>query len=145
MSSHPKNQVYLFYLALFRMPCFIKTPCILSERKTREPLLQCGHISWHKQQAQAQSYQFLPWVCNSGTVVQSLSHVQLFATPWAAACQASQSFTISWSLLKLTSIKPRMPSNHLSPSVVPFSSSGNVGDNFFYRNMHRLKPVLRRI
>ena len=35
------------------------------------------------------------------------------ATPWAAAHQASLSFTISWSLLKLMSIKSVMPSNHL--------------------------------
>ena len=34
-------------------------------------------------------------------------------TPWTAACQASLSFTISWSLLKLMSIKSVMPSNHL--------------------------------
>ena len=33
-------------------------------------------------------------------VVQSLSHVQLFATPWTAACQASLYFTISQSLFK---------------------------------------------
>ena len=46
-------------------------------------------------------------------VVRSLSHVQLFATPWTAACQASLSFTISWSLLKLMSIESVMPSNHL--------------------------------
>ena len=46
-------------------------------------------------------------------VVQFLSHVQLFATPWTAACQASLSFTISLSLLKLTCIKSVMPSNHL--------------------------------
>ena len=46
-------------------------------------------------------------------VVQSLSHVQLFATPWTAAWQASLSFTISWSLLKLMSIGLVMPSNHL--------------------------------
>ena len=45
--------------------------------------------------------------------VQSLSHVWLFATPWTAACQASQSFTISQSLLKLLSIESVMPSNHL--------------------------------
>ena len=45
--------------------------------------------------------------------VQSLSHVQLFATPWTAACQASLSITNSWSLLKLISIKLVMPSNHL--------------------------------
>ena len=46
-------------------------------------------------------------------VVQLLSCVQLFATPWTAACQASLSFTISWSLLKLMCIKSVMPSNHL--------------------------------
>ena len=46
-------------------------------------------------------------------VVQLLSPVWLFATPWTAAHQASLSITISWSLLKLMSIKSLMPSNHL--------------------------------
>ena len=46
-------------------------------------------------------------------VVQLLSRVWLFATPWTAACQASLSFTISQSLLKLVSIESVMPSNHL--------------------------------
>jgi len=45
--------------------------------------------------------------------VQSLSCVRLFATPWAAARQASLSITNSRSLLKLTSIESVMPSNHL--------------------------------
>ena len=45
--------------------------------------------------------------------VQLLSHVQLFATPWSAACQAFLSFTISWSLLKFMPIESVMPSNHL--------------------------------
>ena len=45
--------------------------------------------------------------------IQSHSHVQLFATPWTAACQASLSIANSWSLLKLMSIKSVMPSNHL--------------------------------
>ena len=45
--------------------------------------------------------------------VQSLSHVQLFVTPWTAAHQASLSITNSWSLLKLMSIALVMPSNHL--------------------------------
>ena len=44
---------------------------------------------------------------------QSLSHVQLFATPWTAAFQASLSITNSWSLPKLMSIESVMPSNHL--------------------------------
>ena len=46
-------------------------------------------------------------------VAQSLSHVQLFATPWTAACQPSLFFTISWSMLKLMSIELVIPSNHL--------------------------------
>ena len=46
-------------------------------------------------------------------VVQSLSCVRLFATPWTAAHQASLSFTISRSLLKLLSIELVMPSSHL--------------------------------
>ena len=45
--------------------------------------------------------------------VQLLSRVQLFAALWTAACQASLSFTLSRSLLKLMSIKSVMPSNHL--------------------------------
>ena len=58
--------------------------------------------------------------------VQLLSHVQLFATPWTAACQASLSITNSWSLLKLMPIESVMPSNHLIlcrplllPSIFP--------------------------
>ena len=46
-------------------------------------------------------------------VVQLLSCVRLFATPWTAARQASLSFTIFRSLLKLMSIRSVMPSNHL--------------------------------
>ena len=45
--------------------------------------------------------------------VQLLSRVQLFATPWTAACQPSLSITNSLSLLKLVSIESVMPSNHL--------------------------------
>ena len=56
--------------------------------------------------------------------VQSLSHVQLFLTPWTAACQASPSVTNSWSLLKLMSIESVMPSKHLilcCPLLLPHS------------------------
>ena len=60
-------------------------------------------------------------------VVQSLRYVWLTVTAWTAARQASLSFTISQSLLKLTSIKSMMPSNHLLlchpllllPSILP--------------------------
>ena len=60
-------------------------------------------------------------------IVQLLSHVQLFVTPWTAANQGSLSFTISQSLLKLMSIESVISSNHLIlccpllflPSVFP--------------------------
>ena len=60
-------------------------------------------------------------------VVQLLSRVQLFATPWTSAHQASLSITISWSLPKLMSIKSVMLSDYLIlcrpllllPSVFP--------------------------
>ena len=54
----------------------------------------------------------LHWM-NDVVVVQSLSCSQLFLTPWTAACQASLSFSISWSLLKFMSIESVMLSNHL--------------------------------
>ena len=50
-----------------------------------------------------------PWFSS----VQSLSRVQLFATPWTAACQASLSITNSLSLFRLMSFELVMPSNHL--------------------------------
>ena len=51
----------------------------------------------------------LTWISS----VQSLSRVQLFATPWTTAHQVSLFITNSWSLLKLMSIESVMPSNHL--------------------------------
>ena len=71
-------------------------------------------------------------------VVELLSPVWLFVTPWTAACQNSLSFTISQSLLKLMSIEPVTPSNHLIlchpllllpsifPSIKVFSSESAV-------------------
>ena len=55
----------------------------------------------------------LYWETQGGVVIQSLSHIWLFVTPWTAAHQASLSFTISWSLLKLMCTESVMPSNHL--------------------------------
>ena len=60
-------------------------------------------------------------------VVQLLSRVRLFVTPWTAPCQAPLSFTISQSLFKLVSIALVMPANHfifcrplfLPPSIFP--------------------------
>ena len=71
-----------------------------------------------------------PWILQFGQfsprgdswhVVQLLSHVWPLKTPWTAARQASLSFTVSQSLLKLKSIESVMPSNHLI-LCLPFSS-----------------------
>ena len=71
---------------------------------------------------------------NLAVVSQSLSSVQLFVTPWTAACEASLSLTISWGLPKLTSTAVLVPSSRLilwypllflpsiSPSIRDFSN-----------------------
>ena len=62
------------------------------------------------------------WICTNSFylkfVVQSLSHVWLFVTPWTETHQVSLSFTLYWSLFKLMSIELVMPSYHL----IPFSA-----------------------
>ena len=72
--------------------------------------------------------------------VQSLSHVQLFVTPWTAKCQASLFITNTLSLLKLVFIELVMPSNHpvlcfpllLPPSII---SSIRVFSNVIVRHI----------
>ena len=55
----------------------------------------------------------ISWYPGKLSSIQSLSRVQLYVTPWTAACQASLSITNSQSLLKLMSIELVMPSNYL--------------------------------
>ena len=71
-------------------------------------------------------------------IVQSLSRVWPFVTPWTAALQASLSFTISQKLLKLTSIESVMPSNHMvlcrtfSSCLWSFPASGSFRTSVFF-------------
>ena len=67
-----------------------------------------------------------PYIALCFVVVQSSSHVRLFATPWTVACQLPLSSTIFLSLLKFMSTESMMPSNHLIyrpllllPSIFP--------------------------
>ena len=72
-------------------------------------------------------------------VVQLLSCVWLFATPWTAACWASLSFTMSRSLLKLMFIELMMPSNHLilcRPLLLPPSIFPSIRVFFNERVLH---------
>ena len=70
--------------------------------------------------------------------VHSLNHVQLFATPWTAACQASLSITNSRGLCKFMSIQSVMPSNHLIlcppllSCVQSFPASGSFPMSHFF-------------
>ena len=75
-----------------------------------------GNVKWCFPNTWKTVWQFLYKVKHTPTMlfaVQSLSHVQLFATPWTAAFQASLSLTVSQSLLNFTSIELVMLSNHL--------------------------------
>ena len=78
--------------------------------------------------------------------VQSLSRVQLFATPWTAAHQASLSINNSWSLLKLMSIELVMPSqlSHplSSPSLPTFNLSQRQGLSKWVSSLHQVTEVL---
>ena len=78
-------------------------------------------------------------------IVQSLSCIRLFATPWIAARQASLSVTNSRSLLKLTSIESVMPSSHLilsSPSPPAPNPSQNQGLYQWINSLHEVAKIL---
>ena len=76
--------------------------------------------------------------------VQLLSHVQIFATPWTAAHQASLSTINSWSLLKLMSIESVIPSNHLilCLPLPAFSLSQHQGLFQWAGSSHQVAKVL---
>ena len=79
------------------------------------------------------------------SLVQLLSHVWLFVTPWAAACQASLSTTNSLSLLKLMSMDLVMPSNHLilgHPLLLLPLSFSQTGCLLMSSSSHQVAKVL---
>ena len=84
------------------------TPLVSTEHQAELPML-------------SSSFPLVPCFNHQFSSVHLLSHVQVFATPWTAARQASLSITNSQSLLKLMSIESVMPSNHLILSLL-FSS-----------------------
>ena len=63
----------------------------------------------------------------SAIVVQLLSRVQLFATPWMAACQVTLSFTISQNLLKFMSIESVM-----LPHLVKITDTSDIAVVFYF-------------
>ena len=105
-------------------------PFLVFLRNSKEAGVSCLVVEFFTPEPPGKLFQ-------SSVVVQSLSPALNFVTPWTAALQASLSFTISWSLLKLASIKSVMLCNHLIlcrllfllsifPSISVFSSQSAV-------------------
>ena len=80
-----RGGIWVFYLFMF---CYLVCP-------------NCTHTHRH---THTQTHTHTIIFSSLFVIVELLSHVQLFATPWTAAYQTSLSFTISWSLLKPMSI-----------------------------------------
>ena len=111
--------------------CYEKSNC--TQKHSYKPVLQIIplHVCFplHYRFLKGQHHTYYIYICDTKCCCCSVAHScpKLFATPWTAACQASRSFTISQSLLRLMSIESIMPSNHLIlchlllllPSVFP--------------------------
>ena len=95
---------WLLFLQFFSVCVFVCLSLWVHIRKWFWSLIQ--------QEYRLTYYDHLITLSFFNVVVQSLSHVQLSATPWIVACQAPLSFTIS-DLLKFMSIQSVMPTNHL--------------------------------
>ena len=115
--------IYKMFYVSFRITTKQKPTVDTQRIKTREPrhtsmerheFTEAGKKDRRKEHGNhKKSGQQQGGISQHFVVVQSLSRVQLFQTPWTVARQASLSFTISQSLLKLTSVESMIPSNHL--------------------------------
>ena len=88
---------------------------------------------------------FFTWFFLQVVVVQLLSHIQLLGTPWTASHQASLSFTISWSLLKLfhwvgDTIQQSYPLS--PPSPLALNVSRHQGLFQWISSLHQVAKVL---
>ena len=121
------------WMTLTDFPIFNQPLCFLSLLVMKYHTLNGGvgtYLLIHK---------VLSFVLVQFSSVQSLSHVQLFATPWIAARQASLSITNSQSSLKLTSIKSVMPSSHSHPLLSPSPPAPNPSQH--QSLLHGVNPL----
>ena len=100
-----------------------------------------GITEWGHRESDTKNSPFL----YTGQSVQLLSHVRLFETPWAAACQASLSITNALSLLKLMSSN-RWCHLFISSSVIPFFPAFNLSQHQslfqWVSSLHQVTKVL---
>ena len=102
-------------LSLLSSEAYSSCNCLLASlpHKTVGSGRQRPHLgSWDYMESSLCFQSLAQWLAYI-VVVQLLSHVQLFATPWNAAHQASLSFTVSWNLFRFMSIESVMPFNYL--------------------------------
>ena len=102
--------ILLLFLLMSSARCFFRS--LLNFLSLRQ-IMKENLVRW--------IYKHIPTSGPQFSSMQSLSRVQLFATPWVRACKASLTITNSWSLRKLMSISQWCHPNILS-SVIPFSS-----------------------
>ena len=117
-------EMFLVFIAL----CIYEFVCLLKQLVTLLPTVTLTYmlgISGRKYHTVALRISTMNFEV---VVVQSLSCVQLFTTPWTVARQVSLSFTVSWSLLKLMFIESVMPSN-IPSFVALFSSALNLSQH----------------
>ena len=137
-----------------RGPLIILLSCLKSFLKDLLCAAQRGQVAWPiaGHSAQRSWVEFSPGVFLHSPVsyavcwvsVQWLSHVELFVTPWTAACQASLFINNSWSLLKLMSIEYAIQPSHplSSPSPPAFSLSQHQGLFQRVSSSHQVAKVL---
>ena len=131
MESISRKRLENSHLGFFQNPFVAPSPyCHISELVLFLSIIKFRDIkSWTYgiEKTLEKKYIYLFFFTEKFVVAQFLSRIRLFTTPWTAAHQASLTFTISQSLLKLMSIESVMPSNHLIlccsllllPSVFP--------------------------
>ena len=113
--------------------------CVLDCVGTEKLKYYTEHLEW---ESKVEGTMVLLSVSVQFSSVQ-FSRVQMFETPWTAACQASLSMTNSQSLHKFMSIALVIPSNHLSsPSPPTFNLSQHQGLFKWVSSLHQVAKIL---
>ena len=131
LKPYPLQHKFLKYMhswERWHISFFNRKSCTKSFFSTEKfVMIDCPSVPWKPKVWNKKAFKSFKGLLAQFSSVQPLSHVQLFATPRTAACQAFLSIANSQSLRKLMSIESVMPSNHLIlcrpllllPSVFP--------------------------
>ena len=140
ISSKNRFPFYMSWCCSLAQSC----PTLCNSMDCSTPGFPVLHISQSLEHNQSTGIVILGFSIQFSSV-QSLSHVQLFVTPWIAARQASLFITISQSSLRPVSIESVMPSSHLilsSPSPPAPNPSQHQGLFQWVNSLHEVAKVL---